>query len=139
MMRRPLYALLASLAALALTGAAAQAQNVYFDAPGFLNKPSKPGPPAPKPQPLAWPRLDPGAVLCRTEVDLDRLSANRTGAPGGGPADCRIINQPTAISILDRRSPGRTHVQVTGSDQDGWTDAWLPEKGHSGVAPAASR
>lgn len=138
-MRRLTCFFLASISVLTLGGAAVQAQNVYFDAPGFLKKPPKSGPPAVKPQPLAWPRLDPGAVLCRTEVDLDRLSANRTGGPGGGPADCRIINQPTAISILERRSLGRTHVQVTGSDQEGWTDAWLPEKGPGGVAPAVSR
>jgi hypothetical protein len=106
---------------------------ISMDAPSLLLKKPKPGPPDVKAKPLAWPRLDPGAVLCRSEADLARLSANRHGSPGGGPADCRIIAQPTAIQIVTRRGPGRTEVQVTGANDTGWTDAWLPSK-----APASA-
>jgi hypothetical protein len=114
--------------------------NISLNAPGLLIKKPKPGPPDVKPQPLAWPRLDPGAALCRTEGDLARLVANRTGGDGGGPADCRIIKVPTAVSILGRQGLGRTEVQVTGAaDATGWTDVWLPERAPSGVTPAAQR
>lgn len=109
-------------------GASAQ---VKFDAPGLLIKKPKPGPPAPKAAPEVWPRLDPGAVLCRTEADLMRLAANRHGGPGGGAADCRLISRPTPIQIVERKGPGRTEVRVTGgtggkAGQTGWTDVWLP-------------
>lgn len=106
---------------------------VKLDAPGLLVKPPKAGPPDVKVQPLAWPRLDPGAVLCRSQADLERLAANRQGGPGGGPADCRLIAQPTSIQIVARHGPGRTEVQVTGGKETGWTDAWLPSK-----APASA-
>jgi hypothetical protein len=107
---------------------------VNFDAPGLLLKKPKPGPPDVKAQPLAWPRLDPGAVLCRSEADLERLAANRHGGPGGGPAECRIVSQPTAIQIVTRRGPGRTEVQVTGANETGWTDAWLPSRAPASAA-----
>ena len=76
----------------------------------------------------AWPRLDPGAVLCRTEDDLARLAARRRGEQVATP-QCQIIHTPTAITIERRAGPGRTQVSVT--DQaglDGWTDAWLPDR-----------
>jgi len=115
--------------AFALPASAAMAQ-ISFDAPGFLPKKPKPEAPAVKAKPPPWPRLDPGAVLCRTPEDLVRLAANRSGGPGGGPANCRIISRPTAIEIVHRVGPGRTEVKVTGgtSGETGWTDAWLPAK-----------
>lgn len=76
----------------------------------------------------AWPRLDPGSVLCKTEADLLRLAASRRGVPGERP-NCQVIHAPTAIAIVRRAGLGRTEVSVT--DQtgvDGWTDAWLPER-----------
>jgi hypothetical protein len=108
--------------------------NVQLDMPSFLKAKKKPGLPDPKPQPLAWPRLDPGAVLCRTEADLARLAANRSGEEGGGPADCRVIPAATAVSIVQRKGPGRTEVKIGADDTTGWTDVWLPEK-----APATAR
>ncbi len=126
--------------AVPLHGARAQ---ITFDAPGVLVKPPPPGPPEVRAQPLAWPRLDRGAVLCRTEEDLQRLAANRRGGPGGGTVDCRIISQPTAIQIVQRKGPGRTEVQVTAArgqktGETGWTDVWLPDKAPVGGA-ATSR
>jgi hypothetical protein len=76
----------------------------------------------------AWPRLDPGAVFCKTEADLQRLAAFRRGEPGDRP-NCQLIQTPTAIQIQRRAAPGRTQVSLT--DQkgvDGWTDAWLPDR-----------
>ena len=124
------------------SAAVAQGQdsNVKFESPLIVKKP-KPGLPDVRPQPLAWPRLDPGAVLCRTEDDLDRLAARRHGEAVDGPVDCQVIRGPTAIAIVQRAGPGRTEVRVT-ADRTGdtsWTDAWLPEKSPSPGSRSAAR
>jgi hypothetical protein len=110
---------------------AASAQHVILDAPGLKEQNNAP-PPPPRAAPAAWPRLDPGAVFCRTEDDLDRHAANMTGRVSGGytqPADCRIIGFPTGIQILSRQGLGKTQVKLSGPDNTvGWTDAWLPDK-----------
>jgi hypothetical protein len=81
-----------------------------------------------KPRAETWPRLDPGAVLCKTETDLALLAASRRGEQVG-PPHCQLIHSPTAIQIEKRMGPGRTQVSVTGQDGlDGWTDAWLPDR-----------
>ena len=93
---------------------------------------------------IAWPRLDTGAVLCRTQEDLRRRSeiaaARGAGAepPPGAAPNCRVIRAPTAIDIVERPVPSATQVRlrltpVPGSSanrvsETGWTDAWLPEK-----------
>jgi hypothetical protein len=131
---------LALTAALLLVTSGADAQNVIFNAPGLMPKKAKPGLPDVKARAAAWPRLDPGAVLCRSEADLARLAANRSGAGGGGAADCRVINTPTTIDIVQRAGPGRTQVQVNSpASQVGWTDAWLPEKAPAAGGGAAAR
>ncbi len=130
-MRHRLLVLLALL--LSPLPAMADNENIIFDAPGLLGKGAKKGLPDVKPSPLAWPRLDPGAALCRTADDLTRLAANRARTEGGGPANCRIVQVPTAVKIVQRAGPGRTEVRL--SDQPtvtGWTDVWLPEKSPSG-------
>src|SRR4051812_23091572 len=103
--------------------------NISFQS-GLLIKKPKPGAPDPKAQPLAWPRLDAGAVLCRSEADLSRLAQRRTGQPVDGPVDCQIIRTATPITIVQRKAPGQTEVKPnTAQPMDlGWTDAWLPEK-----------
>jgi hypothetical protein len=121
------------LASLALPASA----QVTLDAPGFL--PKKAPPPSPsttRAPPAVWPRLDPGAVLCRTEDDLDRHALNMTARVSGGgtqTTDCRIIARPTGIQILSRQGPGRTQVKLsTPGDETGWTDVWLPDKAPTG-------
>ena len=75
-----------------------------------------------------WPRLDPGAVLCKTQADLTRLAESRRGVPGDRP-NCQLIQSPTAISIVKRAGPGQTEVSLTNQNsQDGWTDAYLPDR-----------
>ena len=49
-----------------------------------------------KPRADAWPRLDPGAVICKTEADLLRLAASRRGEPVDRP-NCQLIRSPTPI------------------------------------------
>ena len=115
------------VAAMVMLAGAAQAQNIIFDAPGLFRS-KKPDMPEARMPPAAWPRLDPGAILCRSEDDLARMAANRSGAGGGGRADCRVVNSPTPIQIVQRLGPGRTQIQVTANRQTGWTDAWLPER-----------
>jgi hypothetical protein len=114
----------------------AAAQHVVLDAPGLLGEKKAPGPPPPRAQPTVWPRLDPGAVLCRTTDDLDRHAANMAARVNGGAteaADCQIITQPTGIQIVSREGPGRTQVKLsTAGNATGWTDAWLPDKAASG-------
>jgi len=109
--------------------------NVKFDSPALAIRKPRPGPPEVKGPPVAWPRLDAGAVLCRTEVDLDRLAARRRGDPVSGPIGCQIMHEATPIAIVQRKSPGKTEVKTTSPQAGGagWTDVWLPEK-----APAAS-
>jgi hypothetical protein len=108
---------------------------VSFNPGGLLPKKPKPGLPDVKAQPLAWPRLDPGAVLCRTEDDLLRLGARRAGETVEGQIDCQIVRAATAITIVHRDGPGRAEVKTSDPKAEpvsGWTDAWLPEKGKVG-------
>ena len=121
--------LLLALVPLAQPALAQTAPNVSLDAPGLVLKKPPTRAPDVKAAPQAWPRLDPGSALCRSEGDLARLSANRTGTAGGGPADCQVMRVATAVQIVQRTSPGRTQVRLTDKPAvTGWTDVWLPEK-----------
>jgi hypothetical protein len=78
-----------------------------------------------------WPRLDSGAILCKSRDDLIRYqkqAAAGAGGAGTGPEpDCRVVEAPMAIQILNREGVARTEVAVTGAaKQTGWTDAYLP-------------
>ena len=123
------FALLCAVVAAAAPIAAAQ---ISLDAPGILVPKKAPPPPAPRAPPTVWPRLNPGAVLCRTEDDLARHASNMTARVSGGssvPADCRIIASPVGIQILNRQGPGSTQVKLTGPvNVTGWTDVWLPDR-----------
>jgi len=110
--------------------------NVLFDAPGLIVKKPKPGLPEVKAQPQTWPRLDAGAVLCRTEDDLDRLAARRRGEPVAGPIGCQILHGVTPIAIVQRKRLGRTEVRTIDPQAGGlgWTDVWLPERPSAAAA-----
>lgn len=97
---------------------------------GFMRKMQVAGPPEVKAPPQAWPRLDAGAVMCRTEADLDRLAARRRGDAVTGAVECSIVRNATPIDIVQRKGPGRTEFKskVDGTMPTGWTDAWLPDK-----------
>jgi hypothetical protein len=75
-----------------------------------------------------WPRLDTGAVLCKSRDDLLRYQARAVAVSDAGPApDCRAIRQRTPIQILDRDGLSRTHVVSTDdAKQTGWTNVYLP-------------
>jgi hypothetical protein len=135
-------ALAACLAILTVaTPAVAQSSdgNVFFQS-GLLPKKPGPGLPDVRTQPLAWPRLDAGAILCRSEADLSRLAERRTGHAVDGPVDCQVIRVATPITIMERKGPGRTEVKPTAAQpmESGWTDAWLPDKAPN-TASSATR
>lgn len=104
--------------------------NVHFDAGALLAKQKSPDVILPdiRGPSQVWPRLDRGAVLCRSEADLSRLTARRNGQAVDGPIDCQVIRGPTGITIVKREGPGMTQVQTKNpsSGGAGWTDAWLP-------------
>jgi hypothetical protein len=79
-----------------------------------------------KPDPLQ--RLDAGALLCGTEAELRQhqaaLMARMQGHEAQEPTGCRIVQDMTAVSVVDRDGPARTHVRLGGQNQNGgWTDA----------------
>jgi hypothetical protein len=89
--------------------------------------------PAAAPSPVAsvkdpWPRLDVGAVLCKSRDDLVSYQKRATGGSGPAP-DCRIVATRTGVQILARDDPSHTHVALTDAPrQTGWTDVYLPAK-----------
>lgn len=131
---------IAGLVAPALLAPSGVRAQIILDAPGFVGKKAESRLPDVKPAPLAWPRLDPGAVLCRSEGDLERLAARRQGEEGAGPTDCRLVSSPTAVTIMQRKGPGRTQVRLTDAPTIfGWTDVWLPDKAPAGATRQAGR
>ncbi len=90
-----------------------------------------PAPPAPAAVPEPWPRLDSGAILCKSRDDLvnyqTQTVAGSSGSATGQAPDCLVIQTRTAIKILDRDGPSRSHVISTDAQkQTGWTNAYLP-------------
>ncbi len=93
-------------------------------------------PPSIKVVPEPWPRLDPGAILCKSDNELIRYQMRIAGgsdaAAQGQALDCRVIKERTPIQILDHDGPSRTQVIATDAGkQTGWTDAFLPVKASS--------
>jgi hypothetical protein len=110
---------------------AATAQ-VYYE--GFGKKPprgnqSEGGPsqrPTLKPDPRQ--RLDAGALVCRTEADLQQheaaIAARLDGQEAPEPVGCRPVRNMTPVTVLDRHGLARTQVKLAGPpEQTGWTDA----------------
>jgi hypothetical protein len=111
-------------------------------------------PPAPQPQPSTaptpsklmpeiWPRLDIGAILCKSRDDLVRYQMKTADGPGvavpGKAPDCLVIGKQTAIQILDRDGPSRTQVAFTAeASQTGWTNSYLPSTPPPSVAMGTS-
>jgi hypothetical protein len=90
-------------------------------------------PPPPPVAPEPWPRLDSGAILCKSRDDLVRYQTQGTADPSDAASrqapDCMPIQKRIAIKILDRDGPSRTHVAATDTpEQSGWTNAYLPSK-----------
>ena len=90
--------------------------------------PAAPSPVASVPEP--WPRLEAGAVLCKTRDDLVRYQKRGVaGSAAGAAPDCRIIGARAGVRVLVRDDPSHTQVALTDAPQQtGWTDVWLPSK-----------
>jgi len=112
---------------------------VTFQSALIAKKPKSGLPDVPAP-PQAWPRLDAGAILCSTEDDLDRLAARQAGQAVGGPVDCQMMQNMTAVTILQRKGPGKEEVKLTSGKvgTTGWTNAWLPDKSPAPTRTAAT-
>ena len=73
-------------------------------------------------------RLDPGALVCPTEADLQQheaaVEARLDGHDAAEPPSCRFVHAPIAVTVIDRHGPAATEVQMPGqAGQLGWTDA----------------
>lgn len=76
-------------------------------------------------------RLDPGAVLCRSEADLQhRAEVTQKiseGVPDAGEPlmGCHLITQTRGVDVLQRVGLGQEEVKLKPSGEVGWTDAYL--------------
>jgi hypothetical protein len=89
--------------------------------------------------PEIWPRLEEGALICKSHDDLLRYQtqiANGSSAttPGQAP-DCHTIRKQTGIQILAHDGPSRTQIVTTDeSKETWWTNSYLPSTPPSSVA-----
>jgi hypothetical protein len=89
--------------------------------------------------PEIWPRLENGALICKSRDDLVRYQtqiANGAGAETAGQApDCHTIRKQTGIQILAHDGPSRTQIVTTDeSKETGWTNSYLPSTPPASVA-----
>jgi len=101
---------------------------VVWDLPNIVVPPTKFDKSAVPARADVWPRLDPGATICKprqTCCDSPRSTAVfRDKRP-----NCQFIQSPTAVTIVRRAGPGQTEVSMTNqTGVGGWTDAYLPER-----------
>src|ERR1700759_3592613 len=80
--------------------------------------------------PEIWPRLEEGALICKSRDDLVRYQtqiANDSTARTGQTPDCRTIRKQTGIQILAHDGPSRTQVVTTDEAKETWwTNSYLP-------------
>ena len=133
-MRRLMMVALAAMCALgAVDGAVAQRRAAPRDEEDDKLPPSVPPPVSTLPpvRGISGPRLQPGAVLCRTETDLQRraaVNARRTDGDvdAGNPLEnCRLLNQERGVEVVDKHGMGRTEVKLKPTGETGWTDAYV--------------
>ena len=80
---------------------------------------------------ISGPRLEPGAVLCRSETDLEhRAEVNRRRVDNvpdaGNPLEnCHLLNRTSGVEVVDKHGLGRTEVKVKPSGELAWTDAYV--------------
>jgi hypothetical protein len=89
--------------------------------------------------PEIWPRLEDGALICKSRDDLVRYQtqiANAASATTAGQMpDCHTIRKQTGIQILDHDGPSRTQIVTTDeSKETGWTNSYLPSTPPPSVA-----
>ena len=105
--------------------------------------PQKSQAPTPLPAlPEIWPRLEGGALVCKSRDDLVRYQtqiADGASATTAGQAPaCHTISKQTGIQILDHDGPSRTQIVTTDeSKETGWTNSYLPSAPPPSVAKSA--
>lgn len=93
--------------------------------------PTTPAPAEPAAVPEPWPRLEDGALMCKSHDDLVKYQAQvAAGAnmiAAVQSAGCHTIRKQVGIKILDRDGPSRTEVVTSDeSKETGWTNTYLP-------------
>jgi hypothetical protein len=87
-------------------------------------------PPPIKPDPQPWPRLDPGAVVCRSSADLVRYQTelgDPASTPVAAPSGCQIIQHTVGVKIIGHDGPSRTNITISDSPSiTGWTNVFFP-------------
>jgi hypothetical protein len=89
--------------------------------------------------PEIWPRLEEGALICRSRDDLVKYQtqiANGSSAAALAQApDCRTIRKQMGIQILAHDGPSRTQI-ITGDEakETWWTNSYLPSTPPPSVA-----
>jgi hypothetical protein len=89
--------------------------------------------------PEIWPRLEDGAVICKSREDLVRyqtqMASGASDATPGQAPDCHTIRKRTGIQILAHDGPSRTQIVTTDeSKETGWTNSYLPSTPPPSVA-----
>ena len=89
--------------------------------------------------PEIWPRLEEGALICKSRDDLVRYQtqiANGSSATTPGQAlDCHTIRKQTGIQLLAHDGPSRTQIVMTDeSKETWWTNSYLPSTPPPSVA-----
>ncbi len=137
-MRRTMMAVLAPvlvlMCSLAVTdGALAQRRSTPRDEADDKLPPSVPPPVStlPPTRGISGPKLQPGAVVCRTELDLERRGeVNRRRIdnvpdPGNPLENCRMMTQERGVEVVEKHGLGRTEVKLKPTGEVGWTDTFL--------------
>ena len=89
--------------------------------------------------PEIWPRLEEGALICKSRDDLVRYQTQIANGSSittpGQPPDCHTIRKQTGIQILAHDGPSRTQIVTTDeSKETGWTNSHLPSTPPPSVA-----
>jgi hypothetical protein len=102
--------------------------------------PQKSQSPAPMPDvPEIWPRLEDGALICKSRDDLVRyqtqIGNGASTTTAGQASACHTIQKQTGIQILGHDGPSRTQIATTDeSKETGWTNSYLPSTPPRSVA-----
>jgi hypothetical protein len=89
--------------------------------------------------PEIWPRLENGALICKSRDDLVRYQTQLGNGPSTTMAEpasgCHTIQKQTGIQILGHDGPSRTQIATTDdSKETGWTNSYLPSTPPPSVA-----
>ena len=138
-MRWSILALVAAILATGASGASAQGRGRSSAAPRSAIGNADDLPPSTPPavstlapnRGITGPRLQPGAVLCRTETDLQRRTdvvrrrIDNEPDAGNPLENCHFIAQEIGVEIVASHGLGRTQIKVKPTGEIGWTDAYV--------------